>query len=173
MAQDTARQMRGRMGGLQWAILVLIVVTALIHLYKALSLTVFASHPGSAHMGPPPGGKAGAPMFVPPSGPLGGLLHILPQLFFLNFLGYLALGVAMYAPLPLLQRYHGLIRAVLIVYASLTIFGYFLVLGPAVIPLGWADKVVEFALIVLLTIEEIRQQPQVPVHGNVLTEAAR
>jgi hypothetical protein len=69
-------------------------------------------------------------------------------LFILNGLGYLALLVAYF--LPQLSSYRNIVRWLLIAFAAVTIIGYFVVNGFKVDPLGWVDKAIEIALIVLL-----------------------
>ena len=75
----------------------------------------------------------------------------LSTLFYLNFVGYIVLVTALY--LPFLRRYQAMIRWLLIAFAALTILAYFLIAGTMLNPLGYADKAVEVALIVLLLIE--------------------
>jgi hypothetical protein len=70
------------------------------------------------------------------------------MLFILNGLGYLALLAAYF--LPQFSSYRSIIRWLLMGFAAVTIIGYFAVNGIKSDPLGWADKVIEIALIVLL-----------------------
>jgi hypothetical protein len=72
-------------------------------------------------------------------------------LFVLNGLGYIALVAALYLPIAPLARYRGLVRWTLIGYAALTIVLWVLVGARNAI--GYADKLIEIALIVLLLIE--------------------
>lgn len=72
-------------------------------------------------------------------------------LFVLNGLGYIALLAALYLPVPQLARYHELARWVLVGYAALTIFLWILVGARTLI--GYADKVIEVALIALLLVD--------------------
>jgi hypothetical protein len=72
-------------------------------------------------------------------------------LFLLNGLGYLALVAALYLPIPRLAHYRGTVRWALIGYAALTIVLWVLV--GARTPIGYADKLIEIALIALLLIE--------------------
>ena len=72
-------------------------------------------------------------------------------LFLLNGLGYLALVAALYLPVPHLARYSSAVRWVLIGYTALTVVLWILV--GARNPIGYADKLIELALIVLLLIE--------------------
>ncbi len=69
-------------------------------------------------------------------------------LFILNGLGYLALLAAYF--LPQVSSYRGIVRWLLIGFAAVTIIGFFAVNGIKADPLGWATKVIEIALIVLL-----------------------
>jgi hypothetical protein len=133
-------------------ILALVLTTALVHLDKAIMLSSAMGH----HAVPPPGTHAGA------AGSHGGaagrvplaLPLPLPVLFFLNFLGYIVLGAALYAPLPLLRRYQRLIRWLLIAYTAVTILAYIAIVGEAPNALGAFDKAIELALIVFLLIED-------------------
>lgn len=72
-------------------------------------------------------------------------------LFVLNGLGYLALVAALYLPVPRLARYRNAVRWALIGYTALTIVLWLLV--GARTPIGYADKLIEVALITLLLIE--------------------
>ena len=72
-------------------------------------------------------------------------------LFVLNGLGYLALVAALYPPVPQLARYRSAVRWVLIGYTALTVVLWILV--GARNPIGYADKLIELALITLLLIE--------------------
>jgi hypothetical protein len=75
-------------------------------------------------------------------------------LFVLNGLGYLGLLAALILPIPRISDYRSLIRWVLVGYAALTIFLWILV--GARNSIGYADKVIEVCLIVLLLIETRR-----------------
>jgi hypothetical protein len=72
-------------------------------------------------------------------------------LFLLNGLGYLGLVAALYLPIPRLARYRDAVRWALIGYTTLTIVLWLLV--GARTPIGYADKLIEIALIALLLIE--------------------
>jgi hypothetical protein len=72
--------------------------------------------------------------------------------FILSGLGYLALLAALY--LPGLARYRNVVRLVLIGYTALIIF--FWVLFGARIPIGYIDKAMEVALILLLLLDARR-----------------
>lgn len=156
MSQATLRRTISRIGPLQIAIIVLAVVTALVHLDRGLSMTLFAPHFAGHPAGPPPGGGhfAGRPGGGRRGGP--GLLALLPVplpvLFFLNFVGYIALVTALY--LPALRQYQRAIRWVLIAYAAITIILWFLITGAQPNVLAYIDKPIEIALIVLLLIED-------------------
>ena len=71
--------------------------------------------------------------------------------FILNGLGYLALLAALYLPIPQLARYRNAVRLVLIGYTALTIFLWILIGARA--PIGYIDKAIEVALIVVLLLE--------------------
>lgn len=70
-------------------------------------------------------------------------------MFFLNFLGYLGLLAAYSLPIPLAQRYHGLVRWVLMGFAALTIVAW-IILGDKSWWLGWVTKLIEIVLIAVL-----------------------
>jgi hypothetical protein len=74
--------------------------------------------------------------------------------FILNGLGYLTLLAALYLPIPRIARYRTLVRLVLIGYAALTIFLWVL-LGVRT-QIGYIDKAIEIALILLLLLEARR-----------------
>jgi hypothetical protein len=71
--------------------------------------------------------------------------------FILNGLGYLALLAALYLPVPRLARYRNIVRRVLIGFTALTILLWIL-LG-ARTPIGYVDKAIEIALILLLLLD--------------------
>jgi hypothetical protein len=152
-------------GLLQVVIILLALATALIHLDKALTLHVFGLRldwlPGAMPARPHPGGAPGpgAPGGHKMGAPRGGMMPLpLSALFLLNFIGYVVLIVALYVPLPHLapyqQRYHRAIRWALIVFAALTIYGYFAIVGGAPNALGELDKALEIGLIVFLLLED-------------------
>lgn len=72
-------------------------------------------------------------------------------LFVLNGIGYLALVATLYLPVPQFARYRSAVRWVLVGYTALTILLWILV--GARTPLGYADKLIEIALITLLLLE--------------------
>lgn len=72
-------------------------------------------------------------------------------LFVLNGLGYLALVAALYLPIAPLARYRSAVRWVLVGYAALTVVLWVLVGARNAI--GYADKLIEIALISLLLME--------------------
>jgi hypothetical protein len=74
--------------------------------------------------------------------------------FILNGLGYLTLLAALYLPVPRLARYRNVVRWVLVGFTALTIFLW--VLLGARTPIGYVDKAIEVALIVLLLLEARR-----------------
>ena len=75
-------------------------------------------------------------------------------LFILNGLGYLALLAALILPIPRISEYRNLVRWVLVGYTALTIFLWILVGARNAI--GYADKVIEIALVALLVLEASR-----------------
>jgi hypothetical protein len=153
MTQVTLRRSISHIGVLQIAIIVLTVITALVHFQKGISMLgmIGGGHPGGAGGGPRSGGPR-------PGGPPGGGPSImsmlplpLPVLFLLDAVAYLVLIVCLY--LPALRNFQYIIRWALIVLAALTIIGYFLIAGFRFNLLGYIDKPIEIALIVLLIIE--------------------
>jgi hypothetical protein len=167
MSQAVSRRFPSAIGLLQIAIIVLVAITALIHLQRGLAMAGggFGGGPG----GPPGGGQGGfggGQGGPPGGGPPGGmnimqLLPIpLPILFLLNGLGYLALVIALY--LPPLARYRRVIRWLLIAFAAVTIVMYFAIAGFRPNPIGIFDKLVEVVLIALLFVED-RQAAQAPL----------
>lgn len=77
-------------------------------------------------------------------------------LFFLNGLGYLGLLGALTLPVPRISEYRNLTRWVLAGYTALTIFLWILV--GARNSLGYADKIIELALVTLLVLDARRSQ---------------
>lgn len=76
-------------------------------------------------------------------------------LFILNGLGYLALLAALSLPIPRISEYRDFTRWVLAGYAALTIFLWILVGARNAI--GYTDKIIELALILLLLLEARRR----------------
>ena len=79
-------------------------------------------------------------------------LRPFPLLFYLNFIGYLVLLVALYAPQLLGMR--RTIRWTLIVYTALTVVLWMAITRFHSVWIGYIDKPIEIALIVLLFIED-------------------
>lgn len=71
--------------------------------------------------------------------------------FILNGLGYLALLAALYLPIPRLASYRSLTRWTLVGFTALTILLW--ILFGARTPIGYVDKLIEVALILLLLVE--------------------
>jgi hypothetical protein len=114
-----------RIGGLQVGIILLTLATAAIHFYLGL-----------------------VQVFI---GMLGGVM------FLANAAGYSALLGALYLRLPIafLSQNRSLLRWALVAFAAVTILGW-LAIGDTSLPSGWlgyVDKAIEVALIVLLVIE--------------------
>jgi hypothetical protein len=148
MSQATSQRFVRTIGTLQIVIIVLVLITALIHLQRGIGF-LGGGPPGGApragQAGPPPGGGQGGFNIM-------ALLPIpLPYLFLLNGIGYLVLVTALY--LPQLRQYQPIVRWLLIIFAALTIIMYFAIAGVRVNPVGYLTKAVEVALIVLLLIE--------------------
>jgi hypothetical protein len=70
-------------------------------------------------------------------------------LFILNGLGYLVLLGALQLPIPQLRRFRSLARWALVAYAALTIV-LWVIIAPVYDFIGYTDKAIEIALIVLL-----------------------
>jgi len=159
---------RLHIGPLQIGIILLTVITAGIHLYRALLMSVLrgSSGPGPGRGagggggrglgpgrgGPPGGGPGGA------DGPMQMLMGSLTTLFYLNALGYILLVIALY--LPPLGRYHRIVRWLLIAFALVTIIAWFVITGARFNVIGYADKPVELLLIILLIIEDRQERLQ-------------
>lgn len=158
MTQVTFSRTTSRFGPLQISIVVLAVVTGLVHLYRAVSMSLFIpSRPPAGHgFGPHPGGPGGAGGPAPSIG-FSLLSHLpvsLTTLFYLNFVGYIVLAIALY--FPQLRQYQHITRWVLIIYTAITIIAWFLITGGSPNILAYIDKPIELALIVLLIIEDQR-----------------
>ena len=161
MSQATSRRFSA-IGTLQIVIIVLVVITALVHLQRGIGF-LGGGPPGGARpagqAGPPPGGGGG------PGGAGGfnimSVLQIpLPYLFLLNGIGYLVLVTALY--LPQLRQYQPIVRWLLIIFAAVTIVMYFAISGFRVNPIGFLTKAVEIALIILLLIDGRQSARSVP-----------
>jgi hypothetical protein len=153
----TQGQSRRFFGPLQIAILVLVVITALVHLQRGIGMSIFMFGGGPRGAFPPGGGAGRFP------GDAGGGFNLmrmlplpLPILFLLNGLGYLVLGGSLY--LPALQQYRSTIRWLLIIFAATTFVLYFLLNGFRLNPIAVVDKIAELTLIVLLFIDS--RQPR-------------
>ena len=72
--------------------------------------------------------------------------------FLLNAVGYIGLLVLYVLNIPLLRQRRDVIRWLLIAYAAVTVIAWWLMEG-ARTPLGFFDKTVEIALIVLLWLD--------------------
>ena len=69
-------------------------------------------------------------------------------MFLLNGLGYLGLLAALFLPLPFLERFRPYVRIALLVYTLVTI-GAWVAFGARNL-IGYVDKAVEIALVILL-----------------------
>jgi hypothetical protein len=156
-SQATQRRLIGDIGALRIAIIVLVVITALVHLQRGIGMS-FGGPPGGGQ-GRPPAGAQGAP----PGGGQGGFnimqaLPIpLPFLFLLNGIGYLVLVTALY--LPQLHRFQPIVRWLLIAFAAVTMIMYFAIAGFHFNPIGYFTKAVEVTLIAVLLIEGRQSVP--------------
>jgi len=148
MNQATSSRRISAIGTLQIVIIVLVIITALIHLQRGI---------GFLGGGPPGGRPAGGQAGPPPGGGRGGfnilqLIPIpLPYLFLLNGIGYLVLVSALF--LPQLRQYQPIVRWLLIAFAAATIVMYFAISGFRFNPIGYLTKAIEVTLIVLLLID--------------------
>jgi len=144
MSQVQSRRLLRTIGTLQIAIIILVAITAFIHLQRGIGMSA------GGFGGGPPGGR--------PGGPPGGFNILqalpipLPILFLLNGIGYLVLVTALY--LPPLYRYRRIVRWLLIIFAAVTFLLYFLVNGFRLNPISIIAKSAEIALIILLLIED-------------------
>lgn len=163
MSQASSRRLFRTIGTLQIAIIILVAITALIHLQRGIGMSLG---------GPPGGGPGGAPGGGPGGAPGGfNIMQLLPLplpiLFLLNGIGYLVLVGALY--LPALYRYQRIVRWLLIIFAAVTIIMYFAIVGFRLNPIGIVDKIVEIALIILLLIED-RQSARSTSHPIAATK---
>ncbi len=76
-------------------------------------------------------------------------------MFLANAIGYLVLLGALYLPISQLAGYRSYIRWALVAFAVVTILGW-VVMGLR-IPIGYADKVIEIVLVVLLVTEAMQK----------------
>jgi hypothetical protein len=151
MNQAASTRRFSAIGTLQIVIIVLVVITALIHLQRGIGFLgggpPGGARPGGGQGGPPPGGGGRQGGFN-----IMALLPIpLPYLFLLNGIGYLVLLGALY--LPQLRQYQPIIRWLLIAFAAVTIIMYFLIAGVRFNPVGYFTKALEVVLIVLLLMD--------------------
>lgn len=146
---------RVHIGPVQIGIILLTVITAGIHLYRALMMSLLrAPRPGGGAGGVHgPGGPGGPGRGG--AGPIPGIFGLLTPLFYLNALGYIVLLIALY--LPALGRFHRIVRWLLIAFALVTIIAWFVITGAHPDTFGYSDKIVEVLLIVLLIIEDIQE----------------
>ena len=158
MSQATSQRLVRTVNTLQIVVIVLVVITALIHLQRGIG--VFSGgppggRPGGGQGGPPPGGGGGGGFNIMQLIPIP-----LPYLFLLNGIGYLVLVSALY--LPQLRQYQPIVRWLLIAFAAVTIVMYFAIAGLRVNPVGYLTKIAEVALIVLLLIDGRRSTRLAP-----------
>ncbi len=147
---------RVHIGPVQIGIILLTVITAGIHLYRALMMSLLRGPgPGAGGGGRPggPGGPGGPGRGG--AGPVPGIFGLLTPLFYLNALGYIVLLIALY--LPALGRFHRIVRWLLVAFALVTIIAWFVITGARPNALGYADKPVEVLLIILLIVEDIQE----------------
>ncbi len=157
LSQANSRRLFGVIGILQIVIIVLVVITASIHLQRGISMSTggFGGGPPGRFKGGPPGGS---------------ILQLIPiplsTLFILNGIGYLVLIVALY--LPPLYRLQRIVRWLLIIFAAVTFILYFLVNGFHLQTISIIDKIAETALIILLLIDErqsVRSRQSAMLHS--------
>jgi hypothetical protein len=156
MTQFNSQRLSRTIGTLQIVIIVLVVIAALVHLQRGISMSIGGF--GGGAPGGTPGGFPGRPRGGPPGGAPGGfnifqLLPLpLPILFLINGIGYLLLGSALY--LPALAQYRRVVRWLLIIFAAATFMLYFLFNGFRLNPIAIVDKTAELTLIALLLIDD-------------------
>lgn len=117
-------EIRTRIGPVQLGIILLALAAGVIHLY----LFLIEGFLGNSAM-----------------------LPFYQVLFVGNFFGYVSLAAALYLPIPLLARLRTVIRILLIGMAAASIISYFYV--NVISALGNVTQVIEFLLIVLVTVE--------------------
>src|SRR5918992_2638322 len=83
------------------------------------------------------------------------------MLFILNGLGYLARVAALQLPIPRLARFRSVARWTLVAYAALMIVLFF-VMAPFYDFIGYLDKAIEVALIVLLVADAYTSSSKPP-----------
>jgi hypothetical protein len=159
MSHAPAQRTQRAIGIVQIVILVLVAITAFVHLQRGIGMSLFGfggPRGGGFPAAGAAGGAGGGGGRFPGGGPGGfGLMRMLPLplpiLFLLNGAAYLVLGGALY--LPALARYQSVVRWLLIALAATTFVLYFLLMGFRLNPLAILDKLAELALIVLLLID--------------------
>src|SRR5215210_5339168 len=119
-----ASEVRTRIGPIQIGIILLALAAGGIHLY----LFLIEGFLGNSAM-----------------------LPFYQVLFVGNFFGYVTLGAALYLPIPLLARLRPVVRILLIGITAASIISYFYV--NVIDALGNVTQVIEFLLIVLVTVE--------------------
>jgi hypothetical protein len=179
----SSQRISSRVGPLQIIITALTVITGLIHLYLGLPIGSRMGHPrrslpgGQPPMQPPPAYSGGGWSASPPPASAGGQSPVgapplpagghstmmalplpLPELFLLNFVGYIVLAAVYFLPIlfqfqPLL-RYQRVIRWLLIIYTAVTVILWFVITQGHYNPFAYADKPIEVALIILLLIDD-------------------
>jgi hypothetical protein len=164
MAQVQAQRLQRTIGMMQIAILALVVFTALVHLQRGIGMSMFMFGGGARGAFPQGGGTGRFPGGSPGGFNIMQALPLpLPILFLLNGIGYLVLGGALY--LPALQRYRGIIRWLLIIFAAATFVMYFLVNGFRLSPIAVVDKIAEISLIVLLLVDGRQSSNPAPIEA--------
>lgn len=78
-------------------------------------------------------------------------LESIDILFVLNGLGFLGLLALYLLPIPIAQKYHNAVRWAFMAYTAVSILAWVIVGSPSV--LGFTDKAIEVALIVLLWLD--------------------
>jgi hypothetical protein len=132
---STSHRARAGIGPLQIAIWLLAALTALVHL--ALGVITTALVTGDPTQAATLGGTTS--------------LSIFASLFYLSFVGYVVLTVALY--LPALHPWRRLVRWALVGWTAGNIVAYFVFASGSIDAFGIVDKVCEILLIALLVIE--------------------
>jgi hypothetical protein len=150
---DTMRLARN-LSALPLVVTVLGLGDGLLHLY--LRFTLFGGGGARPPGGPAPGATPRPP--GPGSGPPVRLPLPLPELFLLNFVGYIVLVLVFWIGPRWLGAKSWLIDVAFIIYTSLVILGWLDVGAPNPMGLGYLAKGIEIALIVALVVHAVRQR---------------
>ncbi len=129
---------------LRASIAILALADGVLHLL--LRFILFRGPPG-----PPPGAAPGGSGPSPGPRPSPFVLP-LPDLFLLNFIGYVVLVLVFWFGRRWLGRMRWAVDGVLIVYAAATLAAWLVVGGPNPMGLGYTSKGIEIVLIIALIV---------------------